>query len=389
MKKLSILHLASFNGNIGDLANHSGFYKKFKQNVYENFEITQLEIRNFYKLWGKMKFDEGFVELVNKHDLLVIGGGNFFEICWDYSSTGTTIDISKKILDRIKTPILFNGIGVDDVKGTNNSNIKKFSAFINNLVESNRTFITVRNDGSRDILSKYIDREIVENNILTVPDGGFFLELPPLRMVSSINDSKKYIGINLAGDMLDLRFNSENLSYPEFKLAFAKFLNNLLQRYPDYDIIFFPHIHTDYATIIDILSLMRDDFIRTRINIGPYFQESPHQIFHLYNKCKIILEMRFHSNVCAIGLGVPTVGLITYPKHGEMYREISLENRIIHANIKGFEKRLTSELDNFILDVNYRREVQNMYNEVLFKLNKQIDEVHKHISKWLFDKIIS
>ena len=113
---MKILHLASFNGNIGDNANHNGFRKNFQNLISENIEWKNLEIRNFYKSWNKMKFDEEFIKMVNTYDLLIIGGGNFFEICHEYSSTGTTIDLPIEKLNQIRIPIFFNGLGLDSDK---------------------------------------------------------------------------------------------------------------------------------------------------------------------------------------------------------------------------------------------------------------------------------
>ena len=92
------LHLASFNGNIGDIANHVGFWNLFKKYVTNDVEVTYLEIREYYKSWNLRQFDDSFADLVNRYDLLVIGGGNFFDVKWDYSTTGTTLNISDEIL---------------------------------------------------------------------------------------------------------------------------------------------------------------------------------------------------------------------------------------------------------------------------------------------------
>ena len=42
MKTLRTLHLASFEGNIGDNANHNGFYKFLFQNKGFKFDIDEL-----------------------------------------------------------------------------------------------------------------------------------------------------------------------------------------------------------------------------------------------------------------------------------------------------------------------------------------------------------
>ena len=39
--------------------------------------------------------------------------------------------------------------------------------------------------------------------------------------------------------------------------------------------------------------------------------------------------MRFHANVCPIGLGTPTIGLVNYPQVKLLYEELNLENRFV------------------------------------------------------------
>lgn len=126
------LHLASFNGNIGDIANHVGFWNLFKKYVTNDVEVTYLEIREYYKSWNLRQFDDSFADLVNRYDLLVIGGGNFFDVKWDYSTTGTTLNISDEILRKIHIPIVFNGLGVDYSPNTCLAKVKDcFGSFIN------------------------------------------------------------------------------------------------------------------------------------------------------------------------------------------------------------------------------------------------------------------
>ena len=50
---MNILHLASFNGNVGDNFNHQGFRPWFEKISGKNINWTQLEIRQFY--WKKKK----------------------------------------------------------------------------------------------------------------------------------------------------------------------------------------------------------------------------------------------------------------------------------------------------------------------------------------------
>ena len=156
MKTLKTLHLASFIGNIGDNANHNGFYNFLFQNKDFKFEIDRLEIREFY--WKKRFFDKSFVDLVNQYDLLIIGGGNYFELWVENSPTGTSIAIELELLKQIKTPILFNALGVDPGQGISKINIQKFRNFLDLLIER-KDFISIRNDGAKDTIIEYIGKE--------------------------------------------------------------------------------------------------------------------------------------------------------------------------------------------------------------------------------------
>lgn len=75
---MKALHLASFNGNIGDIANHRGFYNMFCKYVDKKVEFVPLEMREFYRSWNIRKYDEEFINYINTFDVFIIGGGSFF-----------------------------------------------------------------------------------------------------------------------------------------------------------------------------------------------------------------------------------------------------------------------------------------------------------------------
>ena len=89
---INILHVASFMGNIGDNANHQGFYNQLRSQIGD-FKITQFEIRETF--WGTSSFNHDFANKCNAHDLVIFGGGNFFELWVDHSETGCSININK------------------------------------------------------------------------------------------------------------------------------------------------------------------------------------------------------------------------------------------------------------------------------------------------------
>ena len=116
-KKLKIIQLAAYRSNVGDNANIVGTRRLLNQNLGHEIEYTDLEITDF--LWGRKTYDDQFVDLVNRHELLLIGGGGYFELTRDETCSGTPLDISVETLSRISIPIVFNALGMDTAKGVN------------------------------------------------------------------------------------------------------------------------------------------------------------------------------------------------------------------------------------------------------------------------------
>lgn len=368
MKDVKVLHLASFDGNIGDNANHNGFYKNLRRNQDYNFGIDKLEIREFY--WKKRYFDDSFVFLVNKYDLLVVGGGNYFELWVDNSPTGTSIAIELDLLKEIKIPIFFNSLGVDPGQGASEKNLKKFRRFLDVLIERG-DFISVRNDGAIETLSDLVGEKYLENVIVT-PDAGFFLDV---NTINSYYKNKKYIAINVASDMSDIRFNENDgrLGYESFLTEFIKFLIVFLNKYADHEIVFVPHIFRDVSFINDILEELDDEIRRKRISVAPLLHgdDSFKDVMNIYDSAKLVLGSRFHANVCSYGLGTPVIGLVNYIQIENLYKDIGSDS-YINISEKKFSSKLGGLVDkklklNLKKDFSVRDRMQSKYDVFMNK----------------------
>ena len=317
MNKIRVIHLASFLGNIGDNANHQGFYKKFQKEIPS--EITQLEIRKFYKNRGEMKFDDNFVKMVNSYDLMILGGGGFFDLKWDDSNTGTTIDFSKQLIDSIKIPVLINGMGYHEYDSISDENVKKFKEFLKNVIGKGGWLVSVRNDGSYSRLkNRYGD---IVKDILTVPDHGFYYSPKNYSQFNLENKNKIWIGLNITNELFSKVFNKE-IDTIFFNNQIGQFINNTLENDLKKNITSFPHAYQDIVTIAKITCEIKDKYIRERIAIAPLFSGKVQieEIFDLYRICKCVIAMRFHGNVCPIGMNIPTIGLAVTSKSMDYIR---------------------------------------------------------------------
>jgi polysaccharide pyruvyl transferase WcaK-like protein len=347
---MKILHVASFKGNIGDIANHYGFRNWFGSFFDDTIEWQNFEIRDVYR--KVTSFGDSFVDLANKVDLVVIGGGNFFELWVENSPTGTSISIQDSALDKIRTPIYFNALGVDDGMGFSDNTIAKFNRFFDRLINSSQYLVSVRNDGAFQTLSKHVVSKRYLSKVIRIPDGGFFAELGNIQ--NKKNLASPLVGINLAGDMLETRFPGKDMlhNYQSFLVEFALLLKQILEKWPTVKFVMFPHIYSDLRVYSDLMDVLPDAIRRNQVRIAAYDANLPalDTVFSEYINCNVVLGMRFHSNVVAIANGIPSIGLQCYKQIQSLFYEIGIEKYLVDVRKPGFSKEIQCLLDKTIED---------------------------------------
>ena len=375
---LNILHIASFKGNIGDNANHLGFRNNLKL-LYPklNFEFTDFEIRATFRKEKSFDDDE-FVELANQHDLIFFGGGNFFELWVDNSHNNTSVNISSKTLQRIKKPIIFYALGFDISMGFSEKGISKFCSWLDYVIARKDFVLSLRNDGSLSTMRKTLP-EKYHNHFKKIPDGGFFIN-NLIESKDSNSSLNQLIGVNIAGDMLDIRYDQSlsQIGYTSFLEEFTFLVQKLLEENNRLKILFFPHIYKDYKVINDFLNLIDEKHARERILIHNYAcgDEFALKTFQAYQECDLILGNRFHSNVCAIGLAIPSIGLVNYSQIEYLYEDLNLLDRVVDIRKKGFSKVLESKIEETLGNKLF---IKNKYKNIVRTLNSSIDIFLKDI----------
>ncbi|MEJ2419195.1 MAG: polysaccharide pyruvyl transferase family protein, partial [Exilibacterium sp.] len=237
---IRVLHVASFSGNIGDCANHLGLRSQLEK--IGDFEYTDLEIRHSYQNYigpCRWEWDQSFVDRCNQYDMVIIGGGNYFEPRWE-TPNGTTAGINSDDLAKIKVPVVFFGVGFDCYKGVNPSSIRRFSRFIGRASRMKHVLMSCRNDGSLKQLKEQLP--IADLPIQVVPDGGFFCSTEMQSgTFHQLMEGKKYWAVNVSCDLINLGLSgiAENL---------AKRLTQ-----SDHYVLFIPHITSDLRAISQIL----------------------------------------------------------------------------------------------------------------------------------------
>ncbi len=355
---MKILHIASFQGNIGDNASHIGFYN-ILDSIVKNYEVDKLEIRKFYKNYNKsdkQSFNNSFIEYLNSFDLCIIGGGGFLDYWVPNSQTGTTIDIDPKLLGHIEIKTLFTSVGCNPHKEIPKGNIEKFRNFLDEVNKNKNIKIAVRNDGSvesmkRDIGEKYLD------NIEEILDHGFFYQ--DNTTYPKIID-RKYVSINITSDQIQMQSNIRGIID---KKEYLKELKKVVEYCVNmgYDIVFVSHIYSDIKAISELLEIIDDSLIRNHITIAPCIQgdEGAKYIFSVYKNSEWVIGTRFHTNVCSIAMDKKTIGLVALDRVEYMYRSLGIQDKTVVLDGEFSDKVIdilkhNSDSDNSLNKLKYR-----------------------------------
>lgn len=308
---MKILHVASFMGNIGDNASHMGFARILGR-VLGEFEITRLEIREFYKnrpAGERRHFDRDFVAYANGFDLLVVGGGGFFDYWVEGSATGTTIDIAPEDLDRLTVPTLFASIGSHPHKPVPPGNVEKFRRFIEQVGARPNMRILPRNDGSIRQLATMLEPDCLAG-LHEILDNGFFYEQTVFDRYPALGE-RPYVAWNITTDQLAMNASLQDEGvvrryYENLAAAIVAISKETGLRH-----VLVPHISSDLGAIVKLLGHLPDKLLRSEILVAPYGEGdlAAQFAFNIYRESRATVGMRFHSNVCPIALGVETIGL--------------------------------------------------------------------------------
>lgn len=273
-------------------------------------------------------------------------------------------------------------MGINDIESIDKKTMDKFSNFVDMLLSRENIFFALRNNGAKQTLLKMYNNLNI-SRIHEMPDCGFFV-LQPEDNYNEIVDGMINVAINIAADMLYLRFPNESLyfSEKEFVVEFFRFCNELLESNERIRIIFVPHIYADYLLIVRILCEMKDILCRTRVAVAPYLSAINKNALYnigLYRKCQLAICMRNHANICAIGLGTPTIGIPTLQDTNEIFNSIDYGKYVVQGNRKGLKDRLLEDAEKLLSSSeDYRK-----YNlEIKEKLEEQIEKTYKDMQSW-------
>lgn len=346
-----------------------GIRETFKEDVSKQTEFTAFDRKHFQAMHGSeledgsvsMRVDRDFVNHVNKnYHMLIIGGGGVFQTGRYDQLGGMAVAGNLDALAELKRPLVVYGVG--DNRFTHDKPFLYSDDLLDliKLTNENGYRFSFRCDGSCERMSAITGTSLA-NRVDVIPDPGLFVKAQrtyhPLA-----KKEKKTILFQVAGDRIEerLSLSAEHKSVDCVNAFVRNVVKALLRLSKELDarIILTPHIPADYSLITKIIEtaskkrIGRSGFMRERITVNycsAGFEGAP-DFFSIYPLVDLVIGMRFHSAVCATGLGVPCIAIDTMPKVGQFMNDFGLADYLVSASDPALDKSLYNVATHLIND---------------------------------------
>jgi polysaccharide pyruvyl transferase WcaK-like protein len=369
----TIVHIASHTTNIGDGALVKGMQSTLPADLETDIKFIDHCITDF--LYNKISFDQRYVDWLNDNaDLLLIGGGGFI-MGKKRETSGIALPVEIETLKTIKIPIVVYAIGYNLFFGERLQNARALSALIAEIRDLGGLF-SVRNDGSKERLQNEIGADAA-SSLWEVPDPGAFVPIEPM-LHPQIDTSRRNIVLQLAGDRLANRIGPASAEprknsrrpfglfkkrrkeeAPDVAPVWAAIANacNRIGANEDVNFVIAPHIYDDLSVADDFVSAARKvrppiHFSALRVEVAGVLRGTRHAsgYFDLYRQADLVVGMRGHSMIVAVGVGTPSVGIVSHPKVAGFLRECDLENWSADIAAANLEDALVEKIGSLLED---------------------------------------
>jgi polysaccharide pyruvyl transferase WcaK-like protein len=339
---MKALHLAIFDRNIGDNALNY---------VIDNMFKDKFDTYKTYNIYKKTLIDKNTIDYLNSFDVLIIGGGGLLSSHVPgkkITKWGTAIRIP---LDKVKSKKVFYSLGYNNFY----PDIAPAGKLVNQLdyiINDKNSYISLRNDGSKERLQDYID----SNKIRTIPDAGTFFNIK--------KEFPEYILINIAMDSIPVRYGS--IEKP------LKILEKVLKPYEKEKIMFAFHTPDDVRiTKVDYFKILQNKF---NISIYPFDNNYKNTItsWAVYSKAKFVIGTRGHSQILCAGNSIPCFSIDSHPKIRDYARLNNLGSFCSNIDDKDIFKKFAYFTENIEEYLKKCLKLKTIWDEQICNYNKEL-----------------
>lgn len=323
MKKL--LHLANWNStNIGNGALVFGTERVLREDIDATLQFTpepwdEYVIENTP---GPRAFDERFVDLVNAHDALLVGGAVTFNGRAPLTGAGMRFNLPVALWPKITKPIIFYGNSYRFWHDAPYHNLDRLKEVVQYIIGTPSVFFGVRNDGTKKFLETLLGIE--SEKILEVPDPGMYVPTED-HEYAELSKTRTNVLISLNNEDEESRF-PDNSKKKRFVQALAKTMEKLSEEF-DLNYVLCPHYFDDYKIMGELVDLLPPKIIHQRtVSSGLLAVPQAPYFYGRYAKADLALSMRIHSLSPSIGLGLPVVPIASQGRVTDFLEEIGLRD---------------------------------------------------------------
>jgi polysaccharide pyruvyl transferase WcaK-like protein len=322
-----VLHIASHEINIGDGALIDGIRQQLDTLASQPIDYQPLDVVQIES--GDLPFDpRRFAD----YDLVLIGGGGTIDGSPNHTASGMALPLSGDAIRQSPTPLAFVAIGYNLFPGQTLHNRGPLADVLTACRQRGFPF-SVRNDSSFERIVESVGdaaRDVVE-----VPDPGFFVRTDRAYKVPQMTGRRPSVLVQLAGDNLDRRIGTQprrrwlrprkDRSRRKFTDRITDFVRWLAQQYQA-EIVLAPHITRDLALTAEVVDRLPNPIARHQVRVlGVAHPRRAAQFFQAYADADLVVGMRGHSVICAVGLRVPCVAIATHAKVGGFMSKCGLD----------------------------------------------------------------
>ena len=294
---MMILHVASFNGNIGDVLSHRGLYQILQLDMdAKPVTIVKLDIRRFYKNAEKDKlyFNGNIAEYFNEFDLVIIGGGGFLKQSFADSLSGNTFDFDTNFYRTLRTKIVFYSIGgIDALSSANETAYFKTEQFLEKLHTDKLFSLIYRNDGSIQnsrFLTRLRKKDL--NQVPSMNDSAY------LNVSRKTKQKSNTVIINIGYDQA----KQHRMGLDRIILNTAEIIKDVNAYNPKTIFKFIPHTYYDIQAYTELCLALPEHVNRNNMKCLETFsfETDLDRAVQAYTDADLALTGRFHSTAFAL-----------------------------------------------------------------------------------------
>lgn len=305
--------------------------------------------------------DDADIQIYNKQDFVVIGGGGLFlrdTNANDVSGWQWPCSIEK--LSEIKVPLIMFAVGYNRFRGQEDFD-SVFYDHINEFMKK-AAFVGLRNHGSIDELRPYLRTKELQDKLVFQP----CMTTLVANLYPRLFDYQKkedFIALNVAFDRQTLRGNDESILQSIARVAFH--LSKLTK------IKYYSHLKSD-----DFMLPFLD---KCDVSYELVKLSSPYETIKAYSSPRLVIGMRGHAQMIPFGCNTPILSIVSHDKLKWFLDDIGHPEWGVDVRDENFEQLLLGKaLDGYYNTKKYVEEIM-IQQQSLWETTKANFETIKKI----------